>query len=78
MDDLELRVLEYVLDRDMPVLAICRGMQLLNVAFGGKLIQDLPDHKAQNNRWGLGVRVPPNIYRTGRQGRGCDWNGRLL
>jgi putative glutamine amidotransferase len=47
LDDLELRVLEYVLDRDMPVLAICRGMQLLNVAFGGKLIQDLPDHKAQ-------------------------------
>ena len=46
LDDLELRVLEYVLDRDMPVLAICRGMQLLNVSFGGKLIQDLPDHKA--------------------------------
>ena len=46
LDDLELRVLEYVLDRDMPVLAICRGMQLLNVAFGGKLIQDLPGHKA--------------------------------
>jgi putative glutamine amidotransferase len=29
----------------MPVLAICRGMQLLNVAFGGKLIQDLPGHR---------------------------------
>ncbi len=41
LDDLELRVLEYALNRDMPVLAICRGMQLLNVAFGGKLIQDL-------------------------------------
>ena len=47
LDDLELRILEYALDRDMPVLAICRGMQLLNVAFGGKLIQDLPGHKAQ-------------------------------
>ena len=44
LDDLELRVLEYALNRDMPVLAICRGMQLLNVAFGGKLIQDLPGH----------------------------------
>jgi putative glutamine amidotransferase len=31
----------------MPVLAICRGMQLLNVAFGGQLIQDLPGHRAQ-------------------------------
>ena len=47
LDDLELRILEYALGRDMPVLAICRGMQLLNVAFGGKLIQDLPDHKSQ-------------------------------
>ena len=53
LDDLELRILQYALDRDMPVLAICRGMQLLNVAFGGKLIQDLPNHKAQkiNGDW---------------------------
>ena len=47
LDDLELRVLDYALERDMPVLAICRGMQLLNVAFGGKLIQDLPGHKSE-------------------------------
>ena len=47
LDDLELRLLDYALDHDMPVLAICRGMQLLNVAFGGKLIQDLPGHKAE-------------------------------
>lgn len=46
LDDLELRLLKYALDRDMPVLAICRGMQLLNVAFGGRLIQDLPSHRA--------------------------------
>ena len=47
LDDLELRLLDYALDRDMPVLAICRGMQLLNVALGGQLIQDLPGHKAE-------------------------------
>jgi len=47
LDDLELRLLRYALDRDMPVLAICRGMQLLNVAFGGQLIQDLPGHRAE-------------------------------
>ena len=53
LDDLESRILQYALDRDMPVLAICRGMQLLNVAFGGKLIQDLPIHQAQkiNGDW---------------------------
>jgi putative glutamine amidotransferase len=45
LDDLDLRLLDYALARDMPVLAICRGMQLLNVAFGGKLIQDLPGHR---------------------------------
>ncbi len=53
LDDLELRVLDYALERDMPVLAICRGMQLLNVAFGGKLIQDLPGHKSEkiDGKW---------------------------
>lgn len=45
LDELEFRVLEYALSADMPVLAICRGMQLLNVAFGGRLIQDLPGHR---------------------------------
>ena len=45
LDELEFRVLEYALSADMPVLALCRGMQLLNVAFGGRLIQDLPGHR---------------------------------
>lgn len=47
LDDLDLRLLEYALERDMPVLAICRGIQILNVAFGGKLIQDLPGHRGE-------------------------------
>ena len=47
LDDLDLRLLECAMDRDMPVLAICRGMQLLNVAMGGRLIQDLPNHRAE-------------------------------
>ncbi|MFL5931163.1 MAG: gamma-glutamyl-gamma-aminobutyrate hydrolase family protein [Gaiellaceae bacterium] len=42
-DHAELRLLEEALQRDMPVLAVCRGSQLLNVARGGDLVQHLPD-----------------------------------
>jgi len=46
-DRWELALLNAALERDMPVLAVCRGMQLLNVAFGGRLIQDLPGHRLE-------------------------------
>lgn len=45
LDELEFPALQYALSVDLPVLALCRGMQLLNVAFGGTLIQDLPNHR---------------------------------
>lgn len=40
-DEFELGLLRGALAREMPVLAICRGMQILNVALGGTLVQDL-------------------------------------
>jgi len=42
-DSAELVLLRAALVRDLPVLAICRGSQVLNVALGGELIQHLPD-----------------------------------
>ena len=39
----ELALLQAALARDMPVLAVCRGFQILNVAHGGDLEQHLPD-----------------------------------
>jgi putative glutamine amidotransferase len=42
-DAAELHLLEAALQRDMPVLAICRGSQVLNVARGGDLVQHLPE-----------------------------------
>ena len=42
-DRAELTLLEAALARDVPVLAVCRGSQVLNVALGGDLIQHLPE-----------------------------------
>lgn len=42
-DESELAVFDAALKRRVPILAICRGMQLINVAMGGTLHQHLPD-----------------------------------
>jgi putative glutamine amidotransferase len=42
-DDLELGLIRAALDRDLPLLAVCRGMQALNVCLRGDLVQQLPD-----------------------------------
>jgi putative glutamine amidotransferase len=47
-DDFELGLMQAALDRDVPVLAICRGSQVLNVALGGDLEQHVPDRVGTN------------------------------
>lgn len=44
-DALEKLLLEDAMERDLPVLAICRGMQLFNVAHGGTLHQHIENHR---------------------------------
>ncbi|HEY1367468.1 MAG TPA: gamma-glutamyl-gamma-aminobutyrate hydrolase family protein [Gaiellaceae bacterium] len=53
-DRAELALLRAALARDLPVLAVCRGMQLLNVAYGGDLVQHLEEgpHQPEPGRWG--------------------------
>src|SRR5690606_3478125 len=42
-DRFEIELLKGAVERDMPVLCICRGIQVLNVALGGSLIQHIDD-----------------------------------
>jgi putative glutamine amidotransferase len=43
-DEFEIALARRAMERDIPLLGICRGMQLMNVARGGTLVQDLPEH----------------------------------
>src|SRR5438477_13033684 len=45
-DRWEFEAIKHALDRGLPVLAICKGMQTLNVALGGTLHLDIPGHNA--------------------------------
>jgi putative glutamine amidotransferase len=42
-DRFELDLMTRAIERDLPVFCICRGIQILNVACGGTLFQDVPD-----------------------------------
>jgi len=42
LDILQLQAMDYAIRTSLPVLGICKGMQIINVAFGGTIIQDLP------------------------------------
>jgi putative glutamine amidotransferase len=43
-DAFEIALAKRAMERDIPLLGVCRGMQLMNVARGGTLVQDLPAH----------------------------------
>ena len=48
-DRAEIALARRAVERDIPLLGICRGMQVLNVAFGGTLHQHLPDEVGHGN-----------------------------
>ena len=68
-DEFELKVFEYSRQNNIPVLGICRGMQLINIALGGNLIQDIeevnPPSGLPTGRMDVGEAGKPNHRRTG-------------
>ena len=52
-DAFEMALVRLALERGMPIFGICRGMQVLNVALGGTLYQDLPSQLGKDilNHW---------------------------
>jgi putative glutamine amidotransferase len=57
-DRYELRLARLALERDLPLFAICRGAQVLNVAAGGTLIQDIPSQ--HSNEIAHSITLPKN------------------
>jgi gamma-glutamyl-gamma-aminobutyrate hydrolase PuuD len=69
-DEYETQIIRMAIERDLPMLAICRGVQILNVALGGTLIQDIPsqhpdgavNHQLKDPKWAIAhdVKVAPD------------------
>ena len=57
-DEFEIGIARAARERQLPIFAICRGIQLLNVAFGGTLVQDIPSEVPGALQHSL--KVPPN------------------
>ena len=49
IDDFEIAAVQHAISLDLPVLAICRGHQILNVAMGGTLIQHLENYEVHRD-----------------------------
>jgi putative glutamine amidotransferase len=45
-DRTEILAILLAMSKGLPILGVCRGLQVLNVAFGGQLLQDIPHHPA--------------------------------
>ena len=58
-DAAEIAMVRRALERGIPVLGVCRGMQVLNVALGGTLVQHLPDTVGHE-----GHRPAPGVFGT--------------
>lgn len=75
-DGFELRLTRACHSRGMPLLGVCRGIQIMNVALGGTLYQDLPSQYSQETQRELILhsqrepgKYPSHLVRLGRKSR---------
>lgn len=61
LDILQLQALELAVRRSMPVLGICKGMQIINVGLGGTLVQDLPSASCAIHRYEDGDKYHASV-----------------
>lgn len=64
-DAWEIALIEQARAREMPTLAICRGMQILNVALGGTLIQDIPEERPAAGLHALAAQRIERVHDVG-------------
>jgi putative glutamine amidotransferase len=66
-DRFELELFKAALGRDMPILCICRGIQIANVALGGTLVQDIASEysdEIEHRQHEAGYRAPDKSHRV--------------
>lgn len=79
-DELECALIQEFLDRDLPLLAICRGIQILNVQHGGTLVQHLDStarHRVKTADRGLPahqVEIVPGTKLAAIAGESRSWD----
>jgi putative glutamine amidotransferase len=89
-DDYELELARRALEANLPLLAICRGAQVLNVACGGSLVQDIPEqvgvlvnhtmreppHAIAHDVWIASGSLLESLMRERLEGDTCPVNSR--
>jgi len=88
-DEYEIALIKAALEARLPIFAICRGMQVLNVALGGTLVQDIPSmvngalhhsvpepHKLAHEVWVVGGSRLDQLMAEKLEGETCQVNSR--